>query len=113
MVDGKDDEDAQESARQRPAGGRPAPESPGSGRDGGKERGEAGVCDQVPASVDPRVPSAGRAEPGFIRKARFCRGVTHTRSLEARWFSNAGCKSPAEVLPVRLAEMGDTAGCRE
>ena len=72
MVDGKDDEDAQEEARQRPAGGRSAPESPGSGRHRGKERDEACVRDQIPAGVDPLVPGARRVEPGFIREAWIC-----------------------------------------
>jgi hypothetical protein len=66
MIDGKDDEDAEEEPRQRPASGGSTPQPPGSGHGRGKERDEAGVRDQIPAGVDPLVPDAGRVEPGFI-----------------------------------------------
>jgi hypothetical protein len=105
MIDGKDDKDAQEEARQRPASNGSAPQSPGGGRDGGKEGDEAGVGDQIPAGVDPLVPNARRGEPGFIRKARISRNVTHMSSLEATWFSEAAYVSPAEVLRVQWADM--------
>jgi hypothetical protein len=113
MIDGQDDEDAEEEARQHPAGGGSAPQAPGSGHGRGKERDEAGVGDEIPAGVDPLVADAGRVEPGFIGKARFCRVVTHTRSVEATWFSEATYLSPDRLLSVRLAAMRIAAGCRE
>ena len=109
MVDGKDDEDAKEEARQRPAGGRPAPQSPGSGRDRGKERDEACVRDQIPAGVDPLVVGASRAEPGFVRKARFCRHVAHGRSLEAeRTFASLYCRRFPEGCDMAQTKLAGT-----